>query len=109
MRGMTDNVVPLRPPKTKPEPTLAELVARVHELAKNSDNIGWSDHFRKQLLKRHKNMTQVLETLEFGDGVSKRLDEFGDWRVKLKRFVAGRRIQVVVAVRGARLSAITVI
>ena len=106
---MAAKVVPLRPVHPKPAPTLDELVARVHELAKNRDNLSWSLHFKQRLAQRGVTIRQVLETLDYGDGVSARLDSDGDWRVKLRRKVAGRRVQVVVAVRGNRLSGITVI
>lgn len=109
---MTAKVVPFPPRKAnpeKPEPTLAELVAKVHELAKAGNNFRWGAHFKERLAGRGVTMRQVLETLKSGDGVSKRRDEYGDWRVKLRRKVASRRVQVVVAIKGNRLSGVTVI
>jgi Domain of unknown function (DUF4258) len=55
-------------------------------------------------------MRQVLDTLRQGsviDGPDK--DEWGDWRVKLQRRVAGRRVQIVVAVKETHLVLITAI
>lgn len=106
---MAATVVPFRQIKPKPAPTLAQLVAQVRQIAKNRDNLGWSDHFKSRLAQRGVTMRQVLDTLDSGDGVSARLDQNGDWRVKLRRLAAGRRVQVVVAVKGSRLSGVTVI
>ena len=55
-------------------------------------------------------MRQVLSTLQKGkiiDGPAS--DEFGDFRVKLKRYVAGRTIQVVVALNIGKCTVVTVI
>jgi hypothetical protein len=55
-------------------------------------------------------MRQVLEALRHGsviDGPTK--DEWGDWRVKLQRRVAGRRVQIVVAMKERHLDVVTVI
>ena len=55
-------------------------------------------------------MRQVLEVLREGIGVDgPTLDEYGDFRIKLRRKVAGRRIQVVVAVKETHFVAVTVI
>ena len=55
-------------------------------------------------------MRQALEVLRKGRPVSgPALDEYGDWRIKLTRKVAGRRVQVVVAVKEKHLVVVTVI
>jgi len=55
-------------------------------------------------------MRDVLETLKKGEGVKNpEVDAYGDFRIKLKRCVSGKRVQVVVAVRDKDLSVVTVI
>lgn len=112
---MVSNVVPLRRPvAATPDPaplTAAEFESRVHELAKDSAKIALGHpHFQQRLAERGITMRQVLQTLREGsviDGPKK--DEWGDWRVKLQRRVAGRRVQVVVAVKDDRLDVVTAI
>jgi hypothetical protein len=109
---MSAEVIPLKGRKPEPPPpTRAELVAKVHELAKDSGNIGFqSPHFKERLAQRGKTMRQVLEVLRKGEGVSgPKKDQYGDWRIKLMKVVARRRVQVVVAVREERIFAVTVI
>src|SRR5579884_250259 len=98
---MVANVVPIGQPKPKPTPTLAELVERVHELAKDTGNIGFlHPHLRERMAQRGKTMRDILETVRKGEGSSgPTLDQYGDWRIRMRRFVAGHRVQVVVAVR----------
>jgi hypothetical protein len=67
-------------------------------------------HFKQQLVARQLNMRQVLETVRKGCPVgSPKLDRWGDWRVKLRRKVAGKRVQVVLAVKEDHFVAITAI
>jgi len=55
-------------------------------------------------------MRQMLEVIQNGEVIDgPRLDKFGDWRIKLSRKVAGRRVQVVVAVMETYFVAVTVI
>lgn len=55
-------------------------------------------------------MREILETLRKGEGVvTPTLDEYGDYRIKMRRIVSGKKIQVVVAVREKDFSVITVI
>lgn len=66
-------------------------------------------HFQERLAERNLNMRHVLETV--GKGLptgNPKLDDWGDWRVKLRRKVAGRRVQVVVAVKSDHFVAVTV-
>jgi hypothetical protein len=109
---MAGEVVPFRH-KEPPEecPSAAFLESRVHELARNSANLHFDHpHFQARLVQRKISMRQVLEVLRHGavvDGPKK--DEWGDWRVKLQRMVAGRRVQVVVAVKEKHLDVVTTI
>ena len=83
---------------------------RVHALAKRSAFQFSAPHFQKRLQERRITMRQVIEVLRQGkivDGPAK--DEWGDWRVKLQRRVAGRRVQVVVAVKEEYLDVVTAI
>jgi Domain of unknown function (DUF4258) len=85
--------------------------SRVHELAKVSANIHFSHpHFQARLTERKVTMRQVLEVLRKGcviDGPT--VDKWGDMRVKLQRKVAGRRVQIVVAVKEKYLDVVTAI
>jgi hypothetical protein len=107
-----NRVVPFRPKSvSEPTPSAAALEDRVHWLAKDSANLRFdSPHFQARLALRKVTMRQVMETLRQGsviDGPTK--DEWGDWRVKLQRRVAGRRVQIVVAVKERHLCVVTVI
>lgn len=107
---MSDKVVPLRvPPK---HPTRDELAALVRKLlAASSANLRWDhQHIKARLAQRGVTMRQVLETLEHGAVISgPDLDGYGDWRIKFKRVAAGRRVQVVVAVKATHFVLVTVI
>jgi hypothetical protein len=85
--------------------------ALVHALARDSANIQFGHpHFQQRLAERNVSMRQVLETLRTGSVIDgPKRDQWGDWRVKLQRRVAGRRVQVVVAVKDDRLDVVTVI
>lgn len=108
-RFMTASVVPFRSPKN--QPSSEDLAARVRELSVTSDNIRFdAPHVRQRMLQRKISMRQVLEVLRHGECVSRpKLDEYGDWRIKLKRVVAGRRVQVVVAVKRHSIAVVTTI
>lgn len=103
-----------KPPQRKltalSKPTLRELVLRLRELRKDSDNMGLPHpHLKMRMKQRGKSMRDILETLKKGEGVSgPTLDRYGDWRIKLRRCVAGKRTQVVVAVRNTDFTVITV-
>lgn len=98
-------------PLVRQLPSLRELVDRVHRLAKEDpDCICYSLHLKDRMRQRGKTMRDVLETVKKGEGVKgPNLDEHGDFRIKLRRCVAGRRVQVVVAVREKDFSVVTVI
>jgi len=106
---MASNVLPLKDPKALP--TLAELVSRVRQMAQVTENIGLHHpHLRARMAERGVTMRQILETVRKGEGISgPTKDVYGDWRIKLRRLVAGRRVQVVVAVREINFTVVTVI
>lgn len=99
-----------RKPAPLPKPSLRELVLRVRELAQDSDNMGLPHpHLKLRMRQRNKSMRDILETLKKGEGVAEpKLDQHGDWRIKLRRCVAGKRTQVVIAVRETDFTVITV-
>jgi hypothetical protein len=96
---------PIRPP------TALEVVLRVRALAKHSENIGWdSPHVQDRMQQRGVTIRQALEVLRKGECISgPKPDDYGDWRIKLRRVVAGRRVQVVMAVKDDRIDVVTVI
>lgn len=111
---MAGQVVPFsRRAEALPEepPPIADLVAKIHELAKDSSNLHMHHpHFQGRLVSRKISMRQVLDVLRNGSAVGPpRLDDWGDWRVKLRRKTAGRRVQVVVAIKERHLDLVTAI
>jgi hypothetical protein len=106
---MSAEVVPLRVQTAAP--TAEQLLGRIRAMASDSRHVRFDHpHFRDQLRKRGVNMRQVLETVRKGIPVGKpRLDQCGDWRVKLRRKAAGRTVQVVAAVKVDHFVAVTVI
>lgn len=97
-------------PKLPPE-SLDDLVKRTHELAKNSENVFWDNpHVRQRMKERSVTSRQMFDVLRQGKGIDgPTLDKFGDWRIKLKRFSAGRTVQVVAVVKMDHLEIVTVI
>src|ERR1700733_14857042 len=91
-------------PENPPE-SLENLVEKVHELAKNSDNIYLDNpHVQLRMKERKVTIRQILDVLRHGKGVDgPNLDRYGDWRIKLKRFSAGRSVQVVIVVKSSHL------
>ena len=106
---MVAEIVPIGQPKPKVAPSLAELVERIREMAKDTDNMGvLHPHLQERMVQRGKSMRDILETVRNGEGVSgPTLDKYGSWRIKLRRFVAGRRVQLVVAIRERDFSVVT--
>ena len=106
---MAGVVVPFRARNVAP--TRNELVERVQGLATDTRNMRVDHpHFRDRMSERGVSMRQVLEVLRKGIGVDgPTLDDCGDYRIKLKRKVAGRRTQVVVAVKETHFVVVTVI
>ena len=103
-------IVPFPVPNTPP-PTREELLSRLRALALQSANMRMEHpHLRLRLAQRGITMRQMLEVIQNGEVIDgPRLDKFGDWRIKLSRKVAGRRVQVVVAVMETYFVAVTVI
>lgn len=85
--------------------------SRVRSLALDSSNLRFDyPHFQTRLAERNVTMRQVLEVLRKGCVIDGPVtDKWGDTRVKLRRKVAGRRVQVVVAVKESHLDLVTVI
>jgi hypothetical protein len=105
-----NTVVPFSKLENKTIPNQNELVKLTHELAKESENIRFeAPHAQLRLQERNISIRQVLEVLRNGHCVSgPTQDKYGDWRIKLRRMVAGKRVQVVVAVKKTYLEVITV-
>lgn len=106
---MTEQI-PFPEPEHPLEP-LEKLVDRAHELAKHSENV-WFDnpHVRIRMRERNVSSRQILDVLRHGKGIDgPNLDKYGEWRIKLKRYSAGRVVQVVVVVKKLHLEVVTVI
>lgn len=91
-------------------PSADELVSRVQSLAlADSLNIRMSEpHFKQRMRERGINVRLVMEVLRSGRAVGRPdLDEFGDWRIHMRRKVAGQRVNVVVAVCADHIECIT--
>lgn len=108
---MSAKILQLKAKTTPTTPTLGELVDRVHKLSKDSSNMMLPHpHLKERMIRRGRTMREILETLRKGEGIMKpTLDDYGDYRIKMRRVVAGKRIQVVVAVRETDFSVVTVI
>ena len=91
-------------------PSVDELVRKVQALSvSDSLNVRMTvPHFRQRLSERNIDMRSILEVLRYGNaGDRPTLDEFGDWRITMRRKVAGRRIHVTVAVCAEHIECIT--
>ena len=100
------------PKPNAPFETLEELVRKTHEWSQDSKNVRLlsEKHAQEQKKKRNVTSRQIFEVLRSGKGISgPTLDEHGDWRIKLKKFTAGRVVQVVVVVKKNYLIVVTVI
>ena len=103
-------IVPL-PKPSAPKKSLEQLVRKVHEQAKKSENVFCDNpHVKQRMRQRNVSMRQIFDVLRHGKGIDgPSLDKYGDWRIKLKRFSAGRIVQVVVVVKSNHLEIVTVI
>lgn len=108
--GSMGELVSMPKPKISPG-SLEELVRKTHELAEKSENVYWdSPHVQQRMKERKVTVRQIFDVLRHGKGIDgPNLDKYGDWRIKLKRFSAGRVVQVVVVVQTNRLEVVTVI
>ncbi|MYA87932.1 MAG: DUF4258 domain-containing protein [Boseongicola sp. SB0662_bin_57] len=65
-------------------------------------------HFQERMIERDIDMRSVLEVLRKGRPFGlPELDEYNDWRIRMRRKVAGRRVAVVVAVHDDHIDCIT--
>lgn len=93
--------------------TLQELVQKANNLALNSDNV-YIDcpHVKERMHQRHISTRQIFDVLRNGTAKKKNsgptLDKYGDWRIKLERYSAGKMVQVVVVVKEHHLEVVTV-
>ncbi len=87
------------------------MVKITHELAKKSENVYLDHpHAKQRMAERKIGIQQILDVLRHGNGVDgPTLDKYGCWRIKLKRFSAGRSVQVVVVFEEEFLQVVTVI
>ena len=88
----------------------AELAKQVKALASaDSVNVRMDiPHFQDRMVERGIDMRSVLEVLRKGRSVGPpEQDENGDWRIKMRRKVAGRRVAVVVSVQDDHVDCIT--
>jgi hypothetical protein len=105
---MTAIVVHL--PVHRATPPAAQLLGRIRVMARQGRMRFDHPHVQQRLQERTLNMRMVLETIKKGTVVgAPRLDQWGDWRLKLRRKVAGRRVQIVVAVKTDHFVVVTVI
>ena len=91
-------------------PTTRQLVRHVHELSSvDTHNVRMDEpHFQQSMSKRDIDMRSVLEVLRHGRGVGNpSLDEYGDWRIRMVRKVAGRSVEVTLAVCADHVVCIT--
>lgn len=90
---MTAQIVPFGLPRP-----IAEEV--IHRLAReNKFGMAEKEQFELKMLERGFDMRQVLETIK--EGVVNQgptMDEYGEWRCRVKRRVAGRSVRVAVAI-----------
>jgi len=103
-------VVPFPTPKTPP-PSREEMVERLRALATDTTNMRMDHpHLQERMAGRRVTMRQMLEVIRTGEANDgPKLDKYGDWRIRLIRKVAGRRVQVVVVVMETYFVPITVI
>lgn len=91
-------------------PTTIELVSHIHELAVDSNNVGFDHpHIKTQMHERRITMRQALTVLRHGNGIGQpEFDEYGEWRIKMSRSVAGRKVRVVAAATSTFVTVVTV-
>lgn len=82
----------------------------IRSLSTDSRNLVIEPYFSMRMRERSITMTQVLITLREGHvNPGPKQDEYGEWRCRLRKRVAGRGVHVVVAISGdrKRLSLVT--
>ena len=98
------------PQQRQTSPSASDLAGQVRALAAAESENVWMDspHFQRRMVQRGIDMRSVLEVLRKGRPFgSPQLDENGDWRLKMRRRVAERRVEVVVAVYVDHIECIT--
>ena len=106
---MGASVIPFRGARRE-SPPVEQMVERVQALSTaDSLNVRMNEpHFKERMMERGIDMRLVLEVLRRGRAVGHpKLDEFGDWRITMRRKVAGRRVHVVVAICADHVERIT--
>lgn len=104
---MTAEILPF--PKTLTKEAAQSII---REAVTDSDRIGWSNHAHARMRERNVTMRQALDTLRNGKIISRpTLDEYGDWKVTLRKRSAGRSTRVAVAIKEGdkTLTVVTVI
>lgn len=97
-------------PFDNPFSDLDRCARHIEECLDRSDVDFEQPHFRERLRERDITMRQVLSTLQKGEIIDgPKRDAYNDFRVKMKRYVAGRKIQVVVALNVGKCTVVTVI
>lgn len=91
--------------------SLKEMVGMVQNIARDSSRVFIRNkHVKENTVKRNVTSKQIFDVLQYGKGIDgPTLDLKGDWRIKMRKYSAGRTVQVVVAVRENQLEVITVI
>ena len=91
---MESSIVPFRQP-----PSHEDTQERVHDLAKRTGNIFWSDHAQERMNERDIIMREAPGTIRGGRIDGKIVpDGEGRWKMTMRRRFVGRIVQVVVAV-----------
>lgn len=107
-RGRLNQRIQFPAPSRAPEP-LEKLVDKVHQQALYSERVFLCPHAREQMNKRNISTRQIFDVLRAGKGIEgPDLDQYGDWRIKLSRYSAGKSIKVVVVVKTDYLEVVTV-
>jgi Domain of unknown function (DUF4258) len=92
-------------------PSAKFLEEKLKEFGADSEKLIFDNpHFKERLVERGLSMRHALEAIRSGcvvDGPQQ--DKWGNWRIKVSRLVAGRRVQVVVAYKGDHFVVVTVI
>ena len=74
-------------------------VDRVRELAEFTKNINWTIHSLERADEREVTLQQAIAVMRQGELVDDPVrDEYGGWKVTLKRHCSGKSVRVVVAV-----------
>jgi hypothetical protein len=86
------------------------MVAAAQQAAKESALHFDGPRLKGRMAARGISMTLVIETIKTGSAVSSpKLDKFGEWTIELRRHVAGRTVQVEVALGADHVSVLNVL